>query len=856
MTVTTSDRSVAYTGNGATVAFPYSFKIYRPEHVKIRLLEIATGVVETLSDSQYQITGVGYTSTGGVVTYPLVGAPLASTHNIIIEREVPYKQEQAISNQAGYRPETVERSLDLNVMMAQQLAGTLIDKVVRVPDYEASVEILPPVAQRKGKFLFFDASTGQPRVADGTSTVAIPPGGVTGDQLAPGAAEENLGYHPADGLGDMMTYGAVDDGVTNCAPALVAAKAAVGAGGTVRFRKVTTGRYYFGAGGADLSGIVIDADDGVVIAGFINLAYDINLVRPGLRIDYDADIKFTYIVGEKPGAQVKPKISHLPDSVDCRRFIVGSSMWFPEKLLAWGADDWLTDATAVASDANAGWTDLTNDSYLRAHFVSAWGEKGFRELTFSWDYVLSSNAGIGIVVKCSQGWISITCLGDESTMLINRKAYGVAWTPANQTILPQWYGRNYHQSWLPRTSVWSVRPLGPYDFVLALNGVIIAQFNTNDLGWIMEQGPVSYGNQAGPMTITAARATIEESERCSLGRRLGILATGDSRGDNVSDVSSPSRYPVSFFDYVCSYLDGSNGCRVTHAVNLSVAGATFEQQAITLATFLATPAADNITDAVIALGTNDIQGNTNYVSVFNTLGSMIDSLKARGIRVTVSIPDEFYPQVLAAAFTGAANQGQGTTTYQIGAPIRTVLRQQIAQKTVPGYEVGLVDGTRAIGLELADWLGTGYWTRPRLSDNIHGDSDLYPRELGFAIAREMFRLIAPQARNDLVGLPLPPSAMGAGFVMPTQLYIQYDRGRAALIGIVEKTAGSWTGASVFTVPRCFRGAEESRHPIEDFSGVWATGVLKGGGASWGVVQSFITTTQLTVFFKMDWLVGR
>lgn len=815
-----------YVGDGVTTTFPFPSRFLQPA-------DIVVGVNGVAQTSGFNVIGAGGLGGGSVV---FTAAP-ASGAKVVLLRKPPVSQLVDFVNGQTILEGTLDNALDKACMIDQYLLRA-VGKSLRVPDLDTTTSTedlaLPSAQARAGRVLGFD-SAGRP-VPLQVPSATVQPG--------------------SDAASDMMTYGAVDDGAFNCAGALAAAKAAVGVGGTVRFRKVTTGRYYFGAGGADLSGITIDADDGVVLAGYVNLAYDIKTARPGLRIDYDADVKFTYYLNDKPDARVKPKISHLPDAEQRRRFLVRAAMWFPEKCLAWGADTWLVDGTASYSDANCGWTDLTNDSYLRAQFTSVWGEQGFRELTWCWSGVLPSNAGIGVAVKCSQGWITITALGDDSTMLVNRKAYGVGWTSANQSTIPQWYGRNYHQSWLPRQSVWTVRPLGPYDFALALNGVIIATFNTADLGWIMEQGPVVFGNQAGPMTVTCICATVEEGDRCNLAARVGVLGLGDSKLDNVAEASSPSRYPVSAFDYLCSYLDGSNGIRVTHAVNLAEAGATIAQQATKLTAFLATPAADNMTDAVIALSTNDIQGLTNYVSVYNTLGSMIDALKAKRIRCTVSIPDEFYSRALAASITGDANRGQPTVTYQTGALIRTVLRQQVVQKSVSGYEVGLVDGTRAIGLELADWLGNGYWTRPRLSDNIHGDGDLFPRELGFAMAREMFRLIAPRVNSDTAGLPLPSTYIGAGFSISGTMYLSYSRGRASILGKLTKSAGSWTAASVLTVPRCFRPASMSRHFIEDFNGGIGVAALNGAGGSQGVLQTFITTSSTATVIKADWLVER
>lgn len=156
MTVTSTTRSVNYTGNNVATEFDYNFKIYRRDHVRVRILTTATGVVEEISDSHYSITGVGYTGSGGTVTYPLVGAPLPPEKKIIIERLVPYSQEQAINNQAGYRPETVERSLDLMMMAIQQLSDGYTERALRVPSYEIAVADIPNSIERAGKFLGFD----------------------------------------------------------------------------------------------------------------------------------------------------------------------------------------------------------------------------------------------------------------------------------------------------------------------------------------------------------------------------------------------------------------------------------------------------------------------------------------------------------------------------------------------------------------------------------------------------------------------------------------------------------------------------------------------------------------------------
>jgi microcystin-dependent protein len=86
--------------------------------VKTRV--IATGVETTLNASQYTITGIGDPS-GGTVTYPLSGSPLASTHQIIISRVLPLTQETDLTNQDGFYPEVIEGALDYLTMLVQQV---------------------------------------------------------------------------------------------------------------------------------------------------------------------------------------------------------------------------------------------------------------------------------------------------------------------------------------------------------------------------------------------------------------------------------------------------------------------------------------------------------------------------------------------------------------------------------------------------------------------------------------------------------------------------------------------------------------------------------------------------------------
>lgn len=131
MTLETSDRLVIYRGNGAAVEFPFGFIIPTGTQ-KVSLQDYATSeILEVLAPGSYTILGLDDPD-GGKVTYPLSGPPLTSAYNIVIEREVEYKQSLDIPNYGGFSPGVLMDQLDRIVMQTQQLAE-LVSRAVSVP---------------------------------------------------------------------------------------------------------------------------------------------------------------------------------------------------------------------------------------------------------------------------------------------------------------------------------------------------------------------------------------------------------------------------------------------------------------------------------------------------------------------------------------------------------------------------------------------------------------------------------------------------------------------------------------------------------------------------------------------------
>lgn len=230
MTVPSEIARNDYIGNGVTVAFPYTFRLIDATHVRVIL---STDGVESelVLNTDFTVSGVGSPSGGTVTT---TTAP-ASDVAVAILRQVPGTQLTDLRNQSSYYPEDIENAFDLAAMRHLQQQDA-IDRSLHLPESEAGSDLLtllPALADRKGKQLTFDPTTGQP-VASNPSATAVS----TAMQPVVASATTMLAAY-LFGLNGYNTvnvrhYGAVGDGTTNDDVALAAAFAA-GQGKTIFF---------------------------------------------------------------------------------------------------------------------------------------------------------------------------------------------------------------------------------------------------------------------------------------------------------------------------------------------------------------------------------------------------------------------------------------------------------------------------------------------------------------------------------------------------------------------------------------------------------------------------------------------
>jgi hypothetical protein len=224
MTVSSTSSRVVYSGDGATTAWPFAFRIDAAADIVVVLTD-ADGIDHTLAyGSQYAVAGFG-SEAGGTVTCPLSGAPNAAGTRLTIYRDVAATQPAALSNQGAMWPGVIEAALDRLTFIAQKLADGLSRSLSVAPTDLPALDALPNGTARANKVLAFDAA-GQPNL--------IPQAAVAGDAGGTTvlAAGSTVARPLAERFGEVLNvrdFGAAGDGGSDDTAAINAALAIGGA---------------------------------------------------------------------------------------------------------------------------------------------------------------------------------------------------------------------------------------------------------------------------------------------------------------------------------------------------------------------------------------------------------------------------------------------------------------------------------------------------------------------------------------------------------------------------------------------------------------------------------------------------
>ena len=156
MTLGTTINSIVDDGNGVTTAFAFPFLVPAASDLVVVYVS-PTDQPAVLLPTQYAVAGVG-NPTGGTVTYPLSGSPIAAGSSITIQRIVPLIQSTSLSNQ-GPTFAAIEAEFDYQMMAIQQVSNNqTLSLTGNISDPAGLIYAAPPVAARALQVLGWDAS--------------------------------------------------------------------------------------------------------------------------------------------------------------------------------------------------------------------------------------------------------------------------------------------------------------------------------------------------------------------------------------------------------------------------------------------------------------------------------------------------------------------------------------------------------------------------------------------------------------------------------------------------------------------------------------------------------------------------
>ena len=157
-------RRVQYTGNGTAGPFSFSFQVNANTEIKVY-------VGSTLKTITTHYT-VSLTSSGaGSISFTTGNHP-TSSQTITIVSAVGLARSSVYTTGGPLTATALEADFDTNIMITQQ-SSQKVDRALAAPEYDAtSIDMtLPTKDDRKGKYLAFNSTSGNPEVGPSTTDV-------------------------------------------------------------------------------------------------------------------------------------------------------------------------------------------------------------------------------------------------------------------------------------------------------------------------------------------------------------------------------------------------------------------------------------------------------------------------------------------------------------------------------------------------------------------------------------------------------------------------------------------------------------------------------------------------------------
>ncbi|EMK1968887.1 effector protein [Escherichia coli] len=133
MTVSTEVDHNEYTGNGVTISFPYTFRVFKESDLVVQVVDLDENIAVLTLDTDYTVTGAGGYEGGNVI----LATALANGYQISISRELSVTQETDLRNQGKFFAEVHEDAFDKLTMLIQQVRSWF-SLALRKPSFVAN----------------------------------------------------------------------------------------------------------------------------------------------------------------------------------------------------------------------------------------------------------------------------------------------------------------------------------------------------------------------------------------------------------------------------------------------------------------------------------------------------------------------------------------------------------------------------------------------------------------------------------------------------------------------------------------------------------------------------------------------
>lgn len=364
--------------------------------------------------------------------------------------------------------------------------------------------------------------------------------------------------------------------------------------------------------------------------------------------------------------------------------------------------------------------------------------------------------------------------------------FGTAYVNSNIPFL----GSGDHYSTWAANGICTVRCLAYNQFVVLVNGV--ERYRSRATNSAIKSVLLGAGFGSMAATISVRDVVLVKNKQTAGQKPLNIMAIGDS----ITDQQIHGNWP----NFMCEALEGTMGIRVRQMNNIAVSGAKANDQYATLLT------ADisNVDVAVILIGVNDIQAQTDPDNAFiANFGAILDRFNSYGIPCVVGVPTMFFSRALASGVTGFAAQGVDSSNYEKGAPYRGRLIYEVANRN-PTLNRICFGTLEDLGPVLATWLADIQGLDSVVVDNIHPTSHAR-RLMGYAMARSVAGMLAPTIARSYPRTSFQPGWMSNSWTINTGCYDISESGEVSLTGLINANGGPIVdGTVVFTLPPFLR----------------------------------------------------